>query len=56
MLVQRLRAGSGKVIEAARAVAAAGFTEKVDFCWTLHAVFVSRPDDAGDKARLMALL
>lgn len=40
-----LKAGPGKVIEAARAVAAAGFTERQDFYWTLHAVFVSRPEE-----------
>ena len=40
-----LKAGPGKVIEAARAVAAVGFTDKTDFYWTLHAVFVSRPEE-----------
>jgi uncharacterized protein with von Willebrand factor type A (vWA) domain len=36
--------GPGRVIDAIRAVEAAGFTEKVDFFWTLHACFVSRPE------------
>ncbi len=36
--------GSGRVIDAIRAVEAAGFTEKVDFYWTLHACFVNRPE------------
>ncbi|KGM48476.1 vWA domain-containing protein [Pseudooceanicola atlanticus] len=36
--------GPGRVIDAIRAVEAAGFTEKSDFYWTLHACFVSRPD------------
>lgn len=36
--------GPGRVVDAIQAVAAAGFTEKVDFFWTLHACFVSRPE------------
>tara|TARA_R100000322_G_scaffold1819_10_gene1935 strand:- start:8870 stop:10153 length:1284 start_codon:yes stop_codon:yes gene_type:complete len=40
-----LKAGPGKVLDATRAVAAAGFTSKTDFYWTLHAVFVSRPEE-----------
>ena len=36
--------GPGRVIDAIRAVAAAGFTERRDFFWTLHACFVSRPE------------
>ena len=36
--------GPGRVIDAIRAVQAAGFTEKRDFYWTLHACFVSRPE------------
>ncbi|MBV7378378.1 vWA domain-containing protein [Maritimibacter dapengensis] len=40
-----MKAGPGKVIEAARAVAAVGFTDKTDFYWTLHAVFVSKPEE-----------
>jgi uncharacterized protein with von Willebrand factor type A (vWA) domain len=36
--------GPGRVIEAARAVEAVGVTNKIDFYWTLHAVFVNRHD------------
>lgn len=36
--------GPGRVIDAIRAVEAAGFTSKQDFYWTLHACFVSRPE------------
>jgi len=36
--------GPGRVIDAIRAVEAAGFTEKQDFYWTLHACFVNRPE------------
>ncbi|MDU8926692.1 VWA domain-containing protein [Alisedimentitalea sp. MJ-SS2] len=36
--------GPGRVIDAIRAVEAAGFTEKRDFYWVLHACFVNRPE------------
>ena len=36
--------GPGRVIDAIRAVQAAGFSEKRDFYWTLHACFVNRPE------------
>ena len=36
--------GPGRIADALRAVAAAGFTEREDFYWTLHACFVSRPE------------
>lgn len=36
--------GPGRVIDAIRAVEAAGFTDKVDFYWVLHACFVNRPE------------
>ncbi|WP_319824158.1 VWA domain-containing protein [Thalassovita sp.] len=36
--------GPGRVIDAIRAVQAAGFTDKRDFYWTLHACFVNRPE------------
>ena len=39
-----LPVGPGRVIDAIRAVEAAGFTEKADFYWVLHACFVSRPE------------
>lgn len=37
--------GPGRVIDAIRAVEAAGFSQREDFYWTLHAVFVSRPEE-----------
>ncbi len=36
--------GTGRVVDAIRAVQAAGFTNKRDFYWTLHACFVGRPE------------
>ncbi|MCH2164284.1 MAG: VWA domain-containing protein [Marinovum sp.] len=36
--------GPGRVLDSIRAVAAAGFNDKRDFYWTLHAVFVNRPE------------
>ncbi len=36
--------GPGRTLDAVRAVNAVGFTEKADFYWTLHSVFVSRPE------------
>ncbi|MFU8865590.1 MAG: vWA domain-containing protein [Rhodobacterales bacterium] len=36
--------GTGRVIDAVRAVQAAGFTDKRDFFWVLHACFVNRPE------------
>jgi uncharacterized protein with von Willebrand factor type A (vWA) domain len=39
-----LPVGPGRVADAIRAVAVAGFTQREDFYWTLHAVFVSRPE------------
>jgi hypothetical protein len=39
-----LPVGPGRVLTAIEAVAVAGFTSKPDFYWTLHAVFVSRPE------------
>ncbi len=36
--------GPGKLIDALRAVCAVGITNREDFYWTLHAVFVSRAD------------
>ncbi|MCC5965916.1 MAG: VWA domain-containing protein [Natronohydrobacter sp.] len=37
--------GPGRVQAAIEAVAAAGFDRKADFYWTLHAVFVNRPEE-----------
>ena len=39
-----LPVGPGKVIDAVAAVQAIGITDRSDFYWTLHAVFVNRPD------------
>ncbi|MFZ9198664.1 MAG: vWA domain-containing protein [Paracoccaceae bacterium] len=36
--------GPARVADAIRAVAVAGFTQREDFYWTLHAVFVARPE------------
>lgn len=36
--------GPGRVIDAIRAVEVAGFTQKHDFFWTLHACFVTKPE------------
>jgi uncharacterized protein with von Willebrand factor type A (vWA) domain len=40
-----LAIGPGRVIDAIRAVAVVGFTQKADFFWTLHACFVSKPEE-----------
>ncbi len=50
-----MKVGPGRVIEATRAVAAAGFTDKTDFYWTLHAVFVSRPEERRVFAQVFRL-
>ncbi|MDF1727373.1 MAG: VWA domain-containing protein [Sulfitobacter sp.] len=47
--------GPGRVIEAIRAVEAAGFTERRDFYWTLHACFVNRPEQSRLFAQLFRL-
>ncbi|MFQ1702310.1 vWA domain-containing protein [Loktanella agnita] len=47
--------GPGRVIDAIRAVRAAGFTERVDFYWTLHACFVSKPEERQVFAQLFRL-
>jgi len=39
-----LPVGPGKVIDAVVAVRTVGITDRRDFYWTLHAVFVNRPD------------
>ncbi|MGH7095620.1 MAG: VWA domain-containing protein, partial [Stellaceae bacterium] len=39
-----LPVGPGKVLDAVGAVEAVGITDRRDFYWTLHAVFVNRPD------------
>jgi hypothetical protein len=47
--------GPGRVIDAIRAVEAAGFTERRDFYWTLHACFVSRPEQIPVFAQVFRL-
>ncbi len=47
--------GPGRLIDAIRAVEAAGFTEKRDFYWTLHACFVNRPEHGRIFAQLFRL-
>ena len=39
-----LPVGPGRIIDAIRAVEAAGFSSREDFFWTLHACFVNRAD------------
>src|SRR5262252_3041368 len=39
-----LPVGPGKVVAAVEAVRCIGITERRDFYWTLHAVFVNRPE------------
>src|SRR6201981_1095250 len=39
-----LPVGPGKVLDAVAAVEAVGITDRRDFYWALHAVFVNRPD------------
>ncbi|WP_027258488.1 vWA domain-containing protein [Leisingera aquimarina] len=39
-----LPVGPGRVLDAVQAVAAAGFTSRTDFYWSLHACFVTKPE------------
>jgi uncharacterized protein with von Willebrand factor type A (vWA) domain len=50
-----LRAGPGRVIDAIRAVQAAGFTSQDDFFFTLRACFVSRPEERAVFAQVFRL-
>src|SRR5690606_23185339 len=50
-----LRIGPGRIVEAARAVAAVGFTRRDDFYWVLHASFVSRPEERAVFAQVFRL-
>lgn len=47
--------GPGRLIDAIRAVEAAGFTRRRDFYWTLHACFVSRPEHRAVFAQVFRL-
>jgi len=42
--VAGLPIGPGRVLDAIRAVEAAGFSERQDFYWVLHACFVTKPE------------
>ncbi|MCV2869575.1 VWA domain-containing protein [Defluviimonas sp. WL0002] len=50
-----LRVGPGRVVDAIRAVEAAGFTDRRDFYWVLHAAFVSRPEERAVFAQVFRL-
>ena len=50
-----LPVGPGGVIEAIRAVEAAGFADRADFYWVLHACFVSRPEHRDVFAQVFRL-
>ncbi|WP_113912777.1 vWA domain-containing protein [Roseovarius dicentrarchi] len=50
-----LPVGPGRVIDAVRAVSAAGFTSKSDFYWTLHALCVTRPEHRAVFAQIFRL-
>ncbi|WP_147105890.1 VWA domain-containing protein [Tateyamaria sp. syn59] len=47
--------GTGRVLDAITAVTKAGFTEKRDFYWTLHACFVSKPEHRAVFAQIFRL-
>ena len=47
--------GPGRVIDAVRAVQAAGFTDKNDFFWTLQACFVAKPEQKRVFAQVFRL-
>jgi uncharacterized protein len=50
-----LPVGTGRVVDAIRAVEAAGFTDKYDFYHTLEACFVSRPEHRQTFAQVFRL-
>jgi uncharacterized protein with von Willebrand factor type A (vWA) domain len=50
-----LAIGTGRVIDAIHAVSAVGFSQKQDFFWTLHACFVSKPEERLIFAQLFRL-
>ncbi|NIZ14212.1 VWA domain-containing protein [Phaeobacter sp. HF9A] len=50
-----LKVGTGRVLDAVEAVAAAGFTSRRDFYWVLHACFVSRPEERAVFAQVFRL-
>ncbi|WP_135505349.1 vWA domain-containing protein [Roseovarius aestuariivivens] len=50
-----LPVGTGRVVDAIRAVEAAGFTSKADFFYTLRACFVTRPEHRAVFAQVFRL-
>ena len=50
-----LKIGTGRVIDAVRAVAAAGFTSREDFFHALRAVLISRPEERAVFAQVFRL-
>lgn len=50
-----LTIGPGRIADAIAAVSAAGFSNRPDFFWTLHACFVSRPEDRAIFAQMFRL-
>ncbi len=50
-----LPVGPGRIADAIRAIDAAGFSNKQDFFWALHACFVSRPDQREVFAQVFRL-
>lgn len=50
-----LAIGPGRIVDAIEAVQAVGFTQKPDFYWTLHACFVSKPEERLIFAQLFRL-
>ena len=50
-----LPVGPGRVVDAIRAVAAAGFTSRADFFYTLRACFVNRPEHRAVFAQIFRL-
>ena len=50
-----LAVGPGRIIDAIRAVQAVGFSQRADFYWTLHACFVSKPEERAVFAQLFRL-
>ena len=47
--------GPGRIVDAIHAVAAAGFTERADFYWVLHACFVSKREESAVFTQLFRL-
>ena len=50
-----LPVGPGRVIDAVRAIEAAGFSNKADFYWALHACFVNRPEHRATFSQVFRL-